>query len=76
MNPFSVDDDDLWDDFASEVVACPECGEEVYEDAEQCPLCGAYIVHQYNPWSQRPTWWIVLGILGIVSVIFALLASF
>ena len=44
MNPFSVDDDDLWDDFASEVVACPECGEEVYEDAEQCPLCGAYIV--------------------------------
>ena len=75
-----------WDDFEddypddaddrSEVVACPECGEDVYEDAEQCPECGAYIVHSPDRiWQGRPWWWILLGALGIAAVIFALTAG-
>ena len=73
MVQFPDDDyDDVDDDPESEVVTCPECGDDVYEDAQQCPLCGAYIVHQDSPWSDRPLWWIVLGLLGIVATIIAL----
>jgi hypothetical protein len=35
-------------------------------------LCGAYIVHHHSPWSDRPLWWIVLGVLGIVATMIAL----
>lgn len=75
------DDDDQhddWDDAHNEdddddyTVECSECGTDVYEDAEQCPACGNYITHSTSVWSGRPGWWIVLGVLGILAVIFTL----
>lgn len=68
---FLYDEDD---DGIVELVACPSCGVEVYEDAERCPACGDYIVHAAggHPWKDRPLWWIALGLLGIVAVIMAL----
>ena len=69
-------DDDLDDeddeDGETEVVPCPACGVEVYEEAERCPACGEYIVHSTSPWGGKPRWWIVLGLLGIAAVIYAL----
>jgi len=59
-------DDDGWDDEypdepdsgyvddASETLPCPECGEDVYEDAEQCPACGSYLTHRRQI---SPLWW-------------------
>ncbi len=77
----SVDDWDegAWDydvggdDSESDVVPCPACGADIYEDAEQCPVCREYITHDTSTWSTRPTWWILLGIAGIIAVIIALL---
>lgn len=73
------DEYDEWDDGYDEdeeeddyTVECPECGADVYDDVDQCPACGNYIVHSTSVWSGRPTWWIVLGILGILAMIFAL----
>ena len=41
--------DDLIDDCdESTTVECPNCGEQVYEDAEQCPLCQQYIVPDFD----------------------------
>ncbi len=63
------------DDDSSDVVECPECGADVYEDAEQCPSCGQYIIHSSGSsylWKDRPAWWIILGILGILAVIIGL----
>lgn len=76
--------DDDWDDeYVDEAyddddeiftVECPECGADIYEDAEQCPICGNYVLHASSGylWKDRPSWWIVLGLLGILAVIFAL----
>ncbi len=64
--------DDYDDDGPAETVPCPECGADVYEDAEQCPVCGSYIIHQTNVFAGRPTWWIVLAVLGVVATIIAL----
>ncbi|HYW80808.1 MAG TPA: zinc-ribbon domain-containing protein [Thermoguttaceae bacterium] len=65
-------DDGDFDDDSTETVPCSECGADVYEDAEQCPHCGTYIIAQTNVWAGRPGWWIVLGLLGVVAVILAL----
>ena len=73
-------EDDEWpeDDDEIETVPCPACGKEVYEEAERCPYCGDYIVHSSSGyvWKNRPVWWIVLGVFGILAVILALTAQF
>jgi hypothetical protein len=63
--------DDLWhdEDDSSDVVPCPSCGAEVYEDAEQCPSCGDYIVHSRSAWHGKPWWWVLLGLAGIAAVV-------
>ena len=71
------DDDEFAEDDNVETVPCPECGAEVYEESERCPACGNYIVHSttahsHNVWSGRPWWWTVLGILGVLLLIWAL----
>lgn len=74
--PEDADDDEVLGEGVhdADVVACPLCGADVYEDAEQCPTCGEYIVHTSAnyAWSNRPAWWIVLGLIGIVAVILTL----
>jgi len=53
-------------------VTCPVCGRDVYEELQQCPHCEHYIVHDTSIWSGRPTWWILLAVLGIISVLYFL----
>lgn len=72
-------DDDTgmeWDDDSesdeAELMVCPSCGAKVYEDAPQCPVCGDYVTADTSAWSDRPWWWIVLGLVGIAAVVFAL----
>lgn len=82
--PRRWDDEDDWDeddepeewdeeDDETDVLPCPACGAEVYEEAERCPACGAEIVRRLRAWEGRPRWWIVLGLLGIGAVIYLLL---
>ena len=67
---FDLDEDDEGSD--SEVLPCPNCGTDVYEDALQCPACGNYISLRPRVWSGRGWWWILLGLLGIVATILVL----
>ena len=66
--------DDDWPDYEDDddgeslVVTCPHCGADVYEDVEQCPECGDYIVHGANLWDGKPFWWVLLGLAGIAAV--------
>jgi predicted RNA-binding Zn-ribbon protein involved in translation (DUF1610 family) len=69
----SLDDDD-WigedsDDDGADVVPCPSCGVELYDDAEQCPNCGEYVVHRSNVWHGKPWWWVILGLAGVIAVL-------
>ncbi len=67
------DEDEYSEDEEAQTLPCPHCRAEIYEDAEQCPYCGEYVTHSTSIWAGRPWWWIVLGLLGIVAVIFVLL---
>ena len=68
-------DDEFSDDDAAELLPCPECGEAIYEEAERCPYCGAYVVFSTGAWSGRPLWWVVLGLLGAAAVVYVFLRS-
>ena len=74
-NEWEEDDgyDDIPDDSEAEYLPCPECGKDIYEDSEQCPYCGSYVTFQTRVFAERPTWWVVLGVLGIVALLFSLL---
>ena len=67
-------DDEDWpqEDEAAELVPCPKCGCDIYEEAEQCPLCGEYITHERPPLEGRPAWFLWLGLAGIIAVIIVL----
>lgn len=77
--------DDSWDEFPEDGYAdydfdddgeptfpCPECGEEIFEESEQCPHCGHYIIRSTSPWEDKPTWWVALGAVGVLATVFAL----
>jgi uncharacterized paraquat-inducible protein A len=68
-------DDDMGDETA-EVVECPECGASVYEDAEQCPSCGQYIVHSTSVLTGRSFWTIALFLAGVVAMIAACVIAY
>ncbi len=56
------------DDEANEILPCPSCGQEVFEDAERCPYCGDWI----TPGSAggRLHWvWMIAGVLALAAFI-------
>jgi hypothetical protein len=66
-------DDELSnDDEPAITLPCPECGESVYEESPQCPYCGVYITHNTRPLAGKPWWFLALGLLGILAVIWLL----
>jgi predicted nucleic acid-binding Zn ribbon protein len=74
LEEWEYPDPDDADDEKTCTQECPMCGADVYEDAVQCPLCGEYMVARgRRAWEGRPLWWIVLGLLGIMAVIWAFL---
>lgn len=72
----TYDEDDQFDDEASETIACPVCGAAIYEDTPRCPVCGEYVTYSTSPFSGKPIWWILLGLLGSVALIVALVFVF
>lgn len=75
------DEEDDWelpepdedDDDSIETVACPSCGRQIYEEAEECPYCHQYVTHSTSVLAGKPIWFVALAILGIIAVIVVLL---
>ena len=63
-----ADFDDESDDV--ETLACPACGEQIYEDAQQCPHCGDWIIPVDARGRSLRLIWIVAALLLIVAMIF------
>lgn len=65
-------DADLHDETLT--VECSKCGCDMYEDAEQCPLCGEWrATRDTSVWARRPGWFILGGLVGIIAVVLNLL---
>jgi hypothetical protein len=65
-----LDDEDLPEDADEETtIPCPHCGEDVYDDTEQCPACGTWLVRDGRPTSGRPS----LFVVGVVVALLVIL---
>lgn len=66
-------DIDLEDD--DDVVKCRSCGEEVYDDADRCPACGAWLEEDYPGAEQRSRGWFwpvtVAVLIAMILVVWA-----
>ncbi len=65
-------EDDLIDDHdedEADVLPCPSCGQMVYEDSDQCPYCGDWII----PLSGQPRWTRLVGAMLVVALLLGLI---
>lgn len=83
------DEDDLedLDDDVAETIPCPDCGADVYEEADVCPVCGCYLYRGGVAGGRYPWWsfggslrewsplWLLLGMAGVLATLFVLMAS-
>ena len=54
---------ELDEDSETDVRPCPNCGAEIYHDADRCPRCGQYVVPGRGSGGggkSLPLWWILL----------------
>lgn len=66
---FDDDDEVAFDEDDDPTVACPHCHRDVYDDAEQCPRCGAYLSHEDRPWVRKPAW-VVVGVCICLAIVY------
>jgi len=66
------DDEDYSVNSESSTDPCPHCGAQVYEDAEQCPLCGQYITDEETPRTSQPRWVVWTAIVILVPLTYVL----
>ena len=72
FDEFEDHDINLGDDGedAEVTVACPYCGEEIYEDANWCPYCANYLSQEDSPRPRHP-WWLVAGVVVCLAIVFS-----
>jgi hypothetical protein len=79
MSRWGGDGEDGWDedyegdesagDEDEDVLApCPYCQRLIYDDAERCPECGAYLSREDEPY--RKPWWLLLGVAACLYVVY------
>lgn len=57
------DFDESWDE-ETDTILCPDCNEEIYEEASQCPYCGSYVLEDQYP--SRPPWVVLTAVFLLV----------
>ncbi len=65
---WNEEESDGWrEDWETEALeSCYHCGAGIYEQAEQCPTCGNYIIDGDSHTSSQPAWVIATAILLLV----------
>ena len=57
-------DDETYDTFP-----CPECGASIFEDADQCPYCSAYVSLPHRSRFGHTVIWIGLTLLALACLV-------
>ncbi len=69
---YGSDADDDWvedDDDGNDLLACPSCGKEVYEETQQCPHCREWIIPVDHGDRGKRIIWAIAAILIIASML-------
>jgi len=61
--PLETDLEDLGDDGETDTVPCPSCGEDIYQGADRCPVCGRYVVPRLATRPRGKWHWLIVALL-------------
>ncbi len=61
--------DDADEDSETELLVCPQCGKSVYEETQQCPHCGDWIVPTYKNAHTKRGWLIAIVLLLVFAIL-------
>ena len=65
-------DDDL-DDDSTDLLPCPACGAMIYEDSEQCPRCGRWVMPRAGDAQHHSAlWWVGAGLALLGMLMWAI----
>ncbi len=68
--------DDEPEEDQDDTMLCPECGAEIFDDVDVCPVCLHAIIPDTSPWAGKSYAWVFFGFLGIIATIVALIMLF
>ncbi len=68
FDPEGPDPSEMDDPDAPDVIACPECGKDVAEDAQWCHHCGRHLMER-DLEGKSPLVYLGLGLLVLVIVV-------
>ena len=73
LDPEEPDESDQDDEDGAVEIRCPNCKKWIFEDAEQCPMCGQYVSTEdpATPSGNKPMWMIII-ILMLIAAMFVL----
>ncbi len=79
MSRYSSGEDEWDEDFDADedgeaTVPCPYCRREIHEDSPRCPYCENYISREDAPPGRKP-WWIILGVILCLYIIYRWITS-
>lgn len=66
-----MQNDDDWEEDANDdgLMACPYCGEEMYDDSPRCPACGHYLSDENAPPEKKPPWILITAVILLIIFI-------
>lgn len=67
----ALDHDEDSDDDEEYTIDCAECGKSIYDDADQCPYCGNYLIGGHSGERKQPLWITITVILCIYAMLHA-----
>lgn len=62
-------DEDDWGESGDLLEECPQCGEEIPEDAPRCPYCENYVTSEDAPARRKPLW-IIVGVILCLYIVY------
>jgi hypothetical protein len=57
------------DDDEEPTIPCPNCRREIHEDSQRCPYCESHVSQEDAPPSRKP-WWIIIGVVACLYVVY------
>ncbi|MEL7498445.1 MAG: zinc ribbon domain-containing protein [Planctomycetota bacterium] len=65
MNDDSMDDWGPPDDEDDMLVECPHCGEQIFDDTEQCPYCRMFLSR--SDFDRPKSVWVIVLIIVLIA---------
>ena len=68
------DDDEEPEDEEEATIPCPYCKRHIHEDSQRCPFCEYYLSQEDAPPCRKP-WWVIVGALLVLYVVYRWIAG-